>query len=451
MGRVAGWVLVLLVIPSVLWAVAEYFAYRYGLTGEELVLDYGVLRRDHRVLPLARVQSIDVRQSALQRLFGVAELHVETAGGETTEAVLSVLGIREAEALRTELLSRRTAVEAEPAAGSPPTVLARLSTGDLVLAGGTSNEAGIIAALLIGAVELIYEFRVPVPLPGVDLRALIFERPVADVVRTTVVLGVAVVLLAWIFSIAGALLHYRGFTLERTRNELHKRYGALSRRETSIPLERVQAVRIEESLLRRQLGLAALKIETAGAAPGQGAHRGVEAYLPLARTHQVPGLVAAVFEDLAYGSLEFRPVHPLARLHALVRYSAPLLALAAGLTVGFGTRWLWLLALGPLVYLAAHAHTRNLGYAAAPGYVALRGGFFTRTTWIVPKRRVQTLHLRETPFQRRHGLATLGVDTAAGEASVMDLRSEEARALIADLTHVATNPRQNEAAVERAT
>lgn len=443
MARMAVWVLLLLVIPSVIWGVAEYVAFRYGLVGDDLVVNRGVWRRQHRVLPLSRVQTVDVRQSAFQRLLGVAEVRVETAGGETAEAVLSVLDVRTAEALRAELLSRRAATEqpAGPADRGAAVVLARLSTRDLALAGATANEAGVIAALLVGAVELAYQFRLPVPWIGFDPRALLAERPAADLVRAGVVIGVSVLLVAWAFSIAGALLTYRGFTLERAGGELRKRYGALTRREVSVPLERVQAVRVEESLLRRALGLAALKIETAGAAPGEGQHRGAEAYLPLARAREVPRLLAAVFEDLAYGGLRFRPVHPRARLRAFVRYSVPVLALAAAAVVVFGGAWLWLLVLQPLAFVAASLHTRYLGYAVTPGYVALRTGFLTRTTWIVPERRVQTVHLREALLQRRYGLATLGVDTAAGEAAVPDLDAWEARALLAQLAGGAMNLR----------
>lgn len=448
MGRMAGWMLALLVIPSVLWAVAEYRAFGYGLVDGGLVLDRGVLRRHHRVIPFSRVQSIDVRQGALQRLVGVAEVHVATAGGEATEAVLSVLALREAEALRTELLSRRDVAAAKSQATShaasavelavgpavdQPAVLARLSTRDLVLAGATSNEAGLIAALLVGAVELAYQFDVPVPLPALDVRALLTERPVAELVRAVALLGIAALVLAWLFSIAGALLRYHGFVLSRTGGELQKRYGALHRETTSIPLERVQAARVEESLLRRPLGLVALKIETAGTAPGTGHNRGVEAYLPLASARDVPRLVAAVFDGLDYGALRFRPVHPHAWRRAFIRYSAPVLTTAVALAIALGPGWLWVLTLVPLALVAAHVHVRHLGYAVAPGYVALRAGFVTRTTWIVPQRRVQTLHVRETVFQRRLGLATLGVDTAAGEATAPDLGVAEAHALLAQL------------------
>ena len=436
MARMAGWMLLLLVVPSALWAIAEYLAFRYGLVGDDLVLDQGVLRRHHRVIPMKRVQSIDVRQSALQRLLGVAELHVETAGGGgTAEAVLSVLAAPEAEALRAELLSRRGA--AEPGVAAAPSVLARLSARDLAVAGATSNEAGVIAALLVGAAELAYQFGVPLPIPGVDLRALA-ARPLMDL-APAIAAGAAVVFaVAWIFSIAGALLTYYGFTLQRTGDELHKRYGALSRREASIPLGRVQAVRVRESLLRRPLGLAALQIETAGAAPGQGQHRGVEAFLPLTRIGEVPRLIAAVFEDLDFAALHFRSVHPRARIRTFVRYSVPLLGLAALLAFLIGPGWLWLMLLLPLLYGAAHLHVHHLGYAVAPGYVALRAGFLTRTTWVIPERRIQTLHVYESRLQQRLGLATLGVDTAAGEAAAVDLGAQEAGAILSELTESAS-------------
>lgn len=433
MARMAGWVLAILVIPSVLYAAAEYLAFRFRLVDGELILDSGVFSRHHRVIPLARVQSIDVRQSALQRLFGVAELHVETAGGEETEAVLSVLDLQEAEALRAELLHHRSGSVAEEAAKAAPTVLARLSPRDLVLAGATANEAGVIAALLVGGVELAYQLPIDIPLPKLNPWTLISEHPGMHVVLASAGVVLFLLLLGWLFSIAGAVMSYHGFTLERAGSELRKQYGSLSRREASVPLERVQAIRVEESLLRRPLGLAALKIETAGAAPGERQRGGAEAFLPLARSQDVSRLTAAVFEDLDYGALHFRPVHPRARYRAFVRYSVPLLVLAAALVLFVSPAGAWLLALVPFAYVAAHLHYRHQGYALVPGYVVARAGFLNRITWVVPERKVQTLHMHEALFQRRHGLATLVVDTAAGEARVIDLGRDEAWALLAQL------------------
>jgi putative membrane protein len=431
MARMLGWIVVLLVVPSVLWAIAEYLRFRYAVTGTRLVVDSGVWRREHRVIPLARIQNIDLRRSLLQRMLGVAELHVETAGGDSSEVTLSVLSTREAEALRAQLLALRA--DAADVEEHEPTRLAQLSTRDLLLAGATANEAGVIAAVLIGAAELAYELQIPLPLPGIDWRALVFGQPTGELLRGAAVIGVGLLVLAWAFSVLGAVLNYAGYTLERVGSELHKRYGSLVRREAVVPLEHVQVIRIEESLLRRPLGLASFKVETAATAPGQGKHRGVEAFLPLARVSDAGRIVALAYEGIDYSALQFQPVHPLARRHAFARYSLVILVLTAGFVGLLGTHGIWTLALLPLAYAGAHLHYRGLGYAMVPGFIAARGGWLNRVTWIIPLSKVQTLHERSTPLQRRHRLSTLIVDTAAGGARVADLRTDTAQELLEEL------------------
>ncbi|HEX7050381.1 MAG TPA: PH domain-containing protein [Longimicrobiales bacterium] len=444
-GRTTAVGLGVLAVPALLAAIAKYLGLRYRLTTEELVIDSGVLSRRHRVIPLRRIQNIDVRQSWLQRLASVAELRIETAGGERTEAVLSTLAWTDAEALRAELLGRRAALghagmeirEAAP----PAETLARLSPADLALAGATANEAGLAAAGLLGLLQLVEDLPVQVPLPGVDPSALIPSPPAVGIAIVVAALLALSLLAGWLLSIIGAVIGYHGFTLERAGDELRKRYGLLGRREGSMPIRRVQTIRVEESLLRRPFGLAALKIETAGAGPGQRPRAGAEAFLPLARRRDVPRLAGAVFNDLDYATLRFHPVHPRARRRRFLRYSAPLILIAGVTALATRPAALLLLLLVPLLFLIAHKQYRHMGYALAPGYAATRAGFFNRITWIIPDRKIQTLHIHETPFQRRHGLATVIIDTAGGGrsiASIPDLPREEARLLLDRLTTRAT-------------
>lgn len=455
LGRAAVWGLLFLTVPALVSAMARYVSFRYGLTDDELILDSGVLFRRRRVIPVARIQNIETRRSALQRLFGVAELRVETAGGETTEAVLDVLSAPQAEVLRAELLARRRAVQpagASPDAEEPPVRrLARLSPGDLALAGATANEAGLIAALLAGGIQALQQVPFDLPEPDLRLGPLLAELqlpPSVVVVLGIALLALAFLVLGWIVSIVGAVVGYHDFTLERAGDELRKRYGLLGRREADIPVRRVQAIRVEESLLRRPLGLAVLKVATAGAAPGAGpgeaGRAGSETYVPLARTREVPGLLSAVFPNLDYGALEFQAVHPRARRRAFIRYAAVLLAGVAALGLFVTPRAWWLAALLPAAYLAAHLHYRHLGYALAPAHVVARAGFWNRITWVVPDAKIQTVHLSESPFQRRHGLASLVVDTAAGgglrEARVVDVGRERGMELLHEAAWRAVRP-----------
>ena len=107
------WIAILLAVPSLLLAIGQWLAFRYRLEDDDLVIDSGILSRRRRVIPVARLQNVDLVQGAMERIAGVAELRLETAsGGGETEASLQVLSLPEARRLQEELLTRRATARA---------------------------------------------------------------------------------------------------------------------------------------------------------------------------------------------------------------------------------------------------------------------------------------------------------------------------------------------------
>lgn len=95
------------------FSIARYFTYRYTLTDSELQIDYGILFRTHRSIPVDRIQNIDSVQNLFHRLFHVAEVKIETASGSEPEAVMRVLGLEEIDRLRTVVNPRRAIQESK--------------------------------------------------------------------------------------------------------------------------------------------------------------------------------------------------------------------------------------------------------------------------------------------------------------------------------------------------
>ncbi len=479
LGAVAQWTLVILAIPSFGIAVAQWLAFRYRLDGDDLIIDSGVLSRRRRVIPVARIQNVDLKQSALERLARVAELRIETAsGGAETEAGLAVLAVDAARALQEELLSRRAGSGSGPGAtdrvGTGPTThppadaegmrpgqapdshrataraaaralappeeeLLRLSLTDLAIAGATSNEAGLIAAGLATAMEVLDDLG---GLARVDAwLQSVFEQGAALGITGALLVGaglvVGFVVLGWLVSIVATVVRFYGFTLTRVGDDLRREYGLLSRHHSTVPLKRVQAIRIEATLLRRPLGLAALKIETAGAGPQQRQNAqggGAEAYVPITRRADVGRLVRAVFEDARFEGVEMHPVAPVSRRRSFLRLAIPVVV-GTGIAALLEPLGLALVALLVPAWLIANAQYRARAWARADGYAITRNGVLTRTNAVIPERKIQTLHLRETPFQRRWDLATLLIDTAGGgsAARAIDLHRHTAQRLLLDL------------------
>ncbi|GIV62595.1 MAG: membrane protein [Rhodothermaceae bacterium] len=74
--------------------------WRYALDEEALYLERGLFNRVRTLVPLRRIQHLDVSQDLIEREFDLARLIVHTAGSRSSEVVLPGLRFEEAEHLR---------------------------------------------------------------------------------------------------------------------------------------------------------------------------------------------------------------------------------------------------------------------------------------------------------------------------------------------------------------
>jgi len=81
----------------------RYRFWRFDLRPEELYLERGILNRVRTIVPLRRIQHLDVSQDIIEREFDLGKLIVHTAGSRSSEVVLPGLLYDEAQALRDEL------------------------------------------------------------------------------------------------------------------------------------------------------------------------------------------------------------------------------------------------------------------------------------------------------------------------------------------------------------
>jgi putative membrane protein len=420
-------------VLAAFWGFLSWRATIYEVAGGVFRLRWGVVQKNERAIPLDHIQSVDTVQGIIQRLFNVVELRIETAGGGASEpdASLAALDRAVAEALRREIAgSRREPVETET---SGPAVVRKLETRDLLLAGATSGQIGVALSLIAVASQLFDNFL------SQNLAQRLLETFAPRSVTTALLYVFILGLFAWLLAIGGTVLAYTGFTLSRDGDFLYIRRGLLERREATIPLARIQAVRIMEGVLRQPFGLASLRVESAG----YGQDAGVSTTLfPLLPRKEVHGLLLEAAPEFAVAP----PLNALPR-RALRRYvfrsTLPFLVLifAAALlsTLVFDlAAWVFaaLLLLLPAA-LFGWLRYRDAGWALEEDRLVVRSRFLGRTTAIAPRRRLQSRATLRSPFQRRVRLATFEAQVASGgggaELRVTDLGTDAADALIENL------------------
>jgi hypothetical protein len=105
-GTVILSLLVLLAYPMTVGPWRRYRALGYALDVEELHVAWGVWIRTETVVPLRRVQHIDVSQGPVERMFGVSRLVLHTAGTLNSLVVVPGLARETAESIRDEIRAR---------------------------------------------------------------------------------------------------------------------------------------------------------------------------------------------------------------------------------------------------------------------------------------------------------------------------------------------------------
>lgn len=379
---------------------ASWLRTKYWIEEDELRVDTGVLFHQSRRIRIDRLQGVDIVQPFVARLFGLAELKMDVAGGDR-EGSLAFLPLAEAHHLRGLLLARREAVRrpaqpeqpevggaAEgPAAWAPPDHdIARLDIGTLLLSTLLSFET--IALVLSAAGFSVVLF----------LGSEVVLAPIVPVA-----LGVAWVQLR-------RLSAYYDFTVSQTRNGLQVRRGLFERSTQTIALARVQGVVVSEPVLWRPRGWARLDVALAGYGTGGDVDGGPAA------TTVMPVAPRALVMDLARHLLRGDDEGELAVDPDAVPMTPPPRA----------ARWL-----DPVA-------RRFRAAGVGQDLVGSREGWLVRRTHLMRHGRVQSLRLSQGPVQRRLGLADLHVDIPPGPVRVRarhraadQLRSvlEEERAL----------------------
>lgn len=420
-----------LVLPAVIGAIITYATFRYRYEADDFVVRSGLVFRNERHIPYARIQNIDAVQNPIHRLFRVAMIRIETGSGTEAEATLAAVPVAAIADMRRRMFEGRGAPIAADEAEQPASpVLLKFGAADALVAGFLLNRGYLIIAAAIGLVfelgpddmvHIVAESRF-----GREATAAVQETIAASgsVAVTTVALTIAgIVLIMIAIRLVAALVlasKLHGFVLSRSGSDLRTESGLFTRVTRTVGLGRIQRVIVHESFLHRRLGRASLQVVTTGHTVTS---RSEIAWLaPLVRADEIDALVGLV-PGLAAHAFTWNPPHPSTPGRKLrgALIGAAACALPVGLIAGPGWGIAALLLLGGWMSLAGWLYARNIAWAEGDGIVAARAGWLRRKTVIAVASRVHAAAIRTSPFDRRAGTAKFTADTP-GHGAPLEMR-----------------------------
>jgi putative membrane protein len=413
-----------LVVISVL----QYFTYRYRIGRDGLSIQEGWVHRSRREIPYSRIHNVVLHQTVLHRLFGVAEVRLESAGGQKPEAQMRVLRLDEALALENLIKHRGQAPDADAPAVQADSLLS-LPTSEVVRLGLVSNRGMIVMAAAFGAAWQVLPDRIV---------ADYFERFARQLFGyashlqygwiTTAAAAIALLLLASallrLLSVLLALVQYHGFRLSEEQRRLTVERGLLSKLRTSVAHRRIQAWTLHEGFLQRLLKRRSLRIDTAVAEQqGQNDQRALKELAPIATARACDALIQHLLPQAQWPRAEWTPLPAGVWWRLFLPSLFFIGALTVALMVYFQNEW----AASPLLWLpwsayAAIQHAQRAGYAVDDRLVAIRGGWWSRYWRFAEIDKLQALQVTRSPMDRRMGTASLWLDTAGATGFAATLR-----------------------------
>ncbi|MBA3397486.1 MAG: PH domain-containing protein [Deltaproteobacteria bacterium] len=413
----------------VLHGLLQYATFRYQLGDGELVIRSGIVFRSERHVPYARIHNFDVSQHVIHRLFGVVEVRIQTGGGSEPEGVLRAIRTSDLDAMRERVRGQEL-----PASAPAHRDVIAVPLRELVLA-GLVELRGI--ALFAGGLGLVWELGLSrVSGPSELVRGLItwaLGIDTLDPFRIAVAISALLVVIATL-SVAWAIVRFYDFRVRFDGDSVQTVYGLLTRITTTIPLRRIQSVTVAEGPFHRSLGRVAVDIASAGGSGGQ-AEMERARLAPILPAAALPQLLHDVVPDLALDKLAWQPLAPRAGRRVFMR--SVLIALPIAALSAIVVAWWWsfgiLFALVALAAIHARAYMRHSRWAIDDDAFAIRRGWLWRRTTLVRRAKVQVVSLAESPFDRRHAMARLDVDTAGTSIAIPYLPYETAAQLHATI------------------
>jgi len=379
--------IVVVVLISAAGAFLTWWFTRYVIDETELRIETGMATKRSRRIGFNRIQSVDLVQPLAARLFSLAELRIEAGSGEGVR--IRYLPRKEAARLRDYLLARAHGHDAaDPSARSTASALSDHSADDRVIV--TINPAQLIGGLLLSGDFLIMAL-VPV---GVLVAGVFFDFWLYTLPA----------LLPYAFGLVGMVsrrvVNQFNYSLADTGHGLRITRGLTNLTSQSLPIDRIQGIRIRQPLLWRRLDWHRVDVDVLGyGSADEGANRSDanSMLLPVATRAQLEAALAGCLPGIDTDAVPLTPVPRRARW----------------------LRWwdFW-----------------SIGYGVDDRIAVNTEGWLTRRKEIVPHGKTQSARLSQGPLQRRLGLASVHIDTTKGPVDwdVPHLDAESARDFVLD-------------------
>lgn len=415
------------------WGVIFHRRFRFRLEDDAIRVRRGLFQKRELKVRFARVQNIQLGRPFYFRPFGLVRFSLETPGAAEKEVELPGIPAGLAEMMRDRVtgwqageLHDDPSAEAERESLDPE--LFQAGTGRLFLHGLSSNQVWVLAGV-VGWLIGNFNDRIESAFRDVAVMQWLTDssNPVWIVIATLILVGLTVLM---ILSGLISIVRFYNFRLFDRGDRLVGIGGLLDQREQTVKRDKITGLTLQQSALGRILGCWHLIVRQTQSGDQELTGSQSRFLVPGVRRfdHELTAQITSgwfVPERLSAISMHFRRL-------LWVRWLLFFILVLVALTFVFNhEHWTLQLTVGFMLVWMIGIQLRWLhwGWRVEDDQIWVRQGLLGQQFDVFDLTLVQQVRIMQSPYQRRHGLASLQLVLPQGAISIPYMELNDAAEL----------------------
>ncbi|MBO1513576.1 PH domain-containing protein [Metabacillus bambusae] len=391
--------------------ILKWFTHKYELDDQSFHLYKGIFRKSERTIPFSKIQNVKRHASLFHRIFNVTSISFETGmTGEVATVKFEVISLIEADRMEAHSTSAvRDELATIPTNPKPNRTIHFKPTRKEILEASFTSLSFLFLIPLIGSFyfKMNEIFHVEEEAEGILSKLLSSWWMVT-------ILIIVVVFTSAMFGIARTFFKYGKYEISSDQDRIYITKGVIEETAFSISKEKVQAIEIKQSIMKRLLGLAEVKLTSAGSLSSGEELLEINSLYPFLPIKRAYGIISEILP--AYEVTE--KMNRLPRTSLWVRMFKPswLGLVVSGVLFYFKPTVLsveqawWILSVGLfiIIYVLRLLDFLNTLYILNENFIQIKKGSWTTSLFISKRDKVIEVKVSRNIFQKLLGLATIG-------------------------------------------
>lgn len=406
-------------------AVIAYFRFYFYIQDDELVIEKGILQRSKLNVPFDRIQSVNFSQNIIHQMFNVVRLEIDTAGSAGTEFQFDALDKDTANDLRSLLLEKRAEAiesipehdhqEAAPIVAETIPIL-KLDIGDLIKIGVSQNHFRSLGLIFI----VFFWLQDSLNSAGIDTDEYLkgaWDQGVQAGLVLIFTLIILFLLVSFVISLIRTVVVYFNLQLFREGSKFKMVAGLFNRKEKAALDNKIQILRWSSNPIKRLFGIHDVKLNQAKSADAINSSSMIT--IPGCYDHHIDYLKNTWLGEHTVNNLDLTGVSKLYLFRRIL-----FRMLFCGLLIGimyYLDKPLWMtlaIFLIPYFLYTSWLGYKKTGFGVNNYNLFVSKGVFDDSYALIPLHKIQSVKLKQTPYQVRKNLCNVLIYSAGGAVAI---------------------------------